>query len=223
MEDKVEDDNEEFYSDNDNIVNPYSQSESFTEILHAETYNSYCEHCDMNFEDLIQFERHNTEVHSLKLLTCQVCTATFRRQDHLKRHMRSLHSDQKYCCCPVCGKDCKRQDLLAKHVKQKHGNKSEVFKCRDCGLEHKSLVELEKHESSHLLSDRHTCPHCSTTFKRRDHMLRHIKSQHLNHVVPCPLCGQVYKRRDHVARHIKEKHKMGLLNGKLVKAADIVA
>lgn len=185
--------------------------------------NYYCEHCSLSFEDTEEYEHHNTEMHGhKKMLTCDICTATFRRQDHLKRHMQSLHLNQKFCMCPVCGKDCKRQDILLKHIKRKHTAATEVFHCRECQFTCSSHTELEKHEFTHVSTDRHICPHCQSTFKRRDHMLRHVKSQHLNQSVVCPICNQSYKRKDHVVRHVREKHKMGFLNGKLVTASDMV-
>uniref|UniRef100_A0A1E1WJ08 C2H2-type domain-containing protein n=1 Tax=Pectinophora gossypiella TaxID=13191 RepID=A0A1E1WJ08_PECGO len=184
--------------------------------------NHFCAHCRLTFIDNNEFEHHNVEMHGhKKILTCTICTATFRRQDHLKRHMQSLHFNQKYCTCPVCKKDCKRQDILLKHIKRKHTTTTEIFHCRECEFQCNSHTELEKHECSHLLTERHICVHCNATFKRRDHMLRHVKSQHLNQSVVCPVCNQSYKRKDHVVRHVREKHKMGYLNGKLVTSQDM--
>lgn len=188
-----------------------------------EVCNFYCTFCSLPFQDHVEFEHHNMEMHGhRKILTCNICTATFRRQDHLKRHMQSLHFNQKYCVCPVCGKDYKRQDILLKHIKKKHATDAEVFHCRECEFECRSHTELEKHEHMHLLTDRHVCQHCNASFKRRDHMLRHVKSQHLNQSIVCPICQQSYKRKDHVVRHVREKHKMGYLNGKLVTSSDMV-
>ncbi|KAH9634323.1 hypothetical protein HF086_011583 [Spodoptera exigua] len=189
----------------------------------SEEFSLFCTHCDLPFVDSVEFEHHNNELHGKKkLLSCNQCDATFRRQDHLKRHVQSLHNNQKYCLCPVCRKDCKRQDILLKHIKRKHSTTVAVYKCRDCAFECTTLDDLEKHELTHLATDRILCPHCKATFKRRDHMLRHVKSQHMKQMVECPICRQAYKRKDHVVRHVREKHKMGLLNGKLVCSADIM-
>lgn len=208
-------------SDDLNLLKPKSVG---TFDRQMESYNNRCSHCDINFDDLNEYAHHNVEMHGQKkLLNCTMCDATFRRQDHLKRHMQSLHTYQKFCKCPVCGKDFQRKDILLKHIKKKHSDKPEIFHCRECQFQCSNLTELDEHELVHSSTEaRHECFHCKMTFKRRDHMLRHVKSQHLNQVVVCPVCGQMYKRKDHVVRHVREKHKMGLLNGKLVKSADLI-
>lgn len=204
------------------VANPANQRDLLKHRI-SEEFSLFCSLCDLPFVDNVEFEHHNIELHGKKkVLSCNQCDATFRRQDHLKRHIQSLHNSPKYCVCPVCRKDCKRQDILLKHIKRKHSTTAEVFKCRECAFECTTLENLEKHEFTHLATDRHLCPHCQTTFKRRDHMLRHVKSQHMKQMVECPICRQSYKRKDHVVRHVREKHKMGLLNGKLVSSADIV-
>lgn len=187
------------------------------------SFSRYCPHCNLSFDDRVEYEHHNVEMHAQrKSHACGMCETVFRRQDHLKRHIQSIHTNVKYYHCPVCNKDCKRQDMMLRHIKKKHTTETEVFRCRDCSYQCNTLSNLEKHEFTHLVTERHTCPHCKTTFKRRDHMVRHIKSQHLNQLVVCPICQQTYKRRDHVVRHVREKHKMGYLNGKLVKSSDII-
>lgn len=209
-------------------INPFATGEPQNQpdalkIRNVDQLSLFCSHCDLTFVDSVEYEHHNVELHGkMKTLSCNFCNTTFRRQDHLKRHIQSLHYNHKYCVCPVCQKDCKRQDILLRHIKRKHSNTSEVFRCRECPYECRTLADLDKHEFTHMLTDRHLCPHCKTTFKRRDHMLRHVKSQHMNQLVECPICGQSYKRKDHVVRHVREKHKMGLLNGKLVTSSDIV-
>ena len=56
-----------------------------------------------------------------KTFVCQLCSRRFRRQEHLKRHYRSLHTGEKPFECNECGKKFSRSDNLAQHART-HGS-----------------------------------------------------------------------------------------------------
>lgn len=55
-----------------------------------------------------------------KTFVCHLCTRRFRRQEHLKRHFRSLHTKDKPFSCNECGKKFSRSDNLSQHART-HG------------------------------------------------------------------------------------------------------
>lgn len=61
---------------------------------------------------------------SSKTFVCAHCSRRFRRQEHLKRHFRSLHTREKPFGCKECGKTFSRSDNLAQHARThaKHGH-----------------------------------------------------------------------------------------------------
>jgi len=56
-----------------------------------------------------------------KTFVCHLCTRRFRRQEHLKRHFRSLHTKDKPFSCDECGKKFSRSDNLSQHART-HGS-----------------------------------------------------------------------------------------------------
>ncbi len=56
-----------------------------------------------------------------KTFICTLCSRRFRRQEHLKRHYRSLHTQDKPFECNECGKKFSRSDNLAQHART-HGS-----------------------------------------------------------------------------------------------------
>ncbi|KAM0269855.1 hypothetical protein ACHAQH_009621 [Verticillium albo-atrum] len=56
-----------------------------------------------------------------KTFVCELCNRRFRRQEHLKRHYRSLHTGDKPFECQDCGKKFSRSDNLAQHART-HGS-----------------------------------------------------------------------------------------------------
>lgn len=61
-----------------------------------------------------------------KTFVCTLCSRRFRRQEHLKRHYRSLHTQDKPFECNECGKKFSRSDNLAQHART-HGNGAVVM------------------------------------------------------------------------------------------------
>lgn len=59
-----------------------------------------------------------------KPFKCQECTKSFRRSEHLKRHIRSVHSTDRPFPCTYCDKKFSRSDNLLQHLKthRKHGD-----------------------------------------------------------------------------------------------------
>jgi C2H2 transcription facotor len=56
-----------------------------------------------------------------KTFVCDLCNRRFRRQEHLKRHYRSLHTQEKPFECHECGKKFSRSDNLSQHART-HGS-----------------------------------------------------------------------------------------------------
>lgn len=56
-----------------------------------------------------------------KTFVCDLCSRRFRRQEHLKRHYRSLHTHDKPFECNECGKKFSRSDNLAQHARTHAG------------------------------------------------------------------------------------------------------
>jgi len=61
-----------------------------------------------------------------KTFVCTLCSRRFRRQEHLKRHYRSLHTHEKPFECTDCGKKFSRSDNLSQHQRT-HGSGSIVM------------------------------------------------------------------------------------------------
>ncbi|KAF1968477.1 hypothetical protein BU23DRAFT_362821, partial [Bimuria novae-zelandiae CBS 107.79] len=49
--------------------------------------------------------------------SCEYCGQSFGRQEHVKRHIKSVHSGEKPHQCQICGKRFSRNDNLTQHLK----------------------------------------------------------------------------------------------------------
>jgi C2H2 transcription facotor len=70
-----------------------------------------------------------------KTFVCELCNRRFRRQEHLKRHYRSLHTGDKPFECHECGKKFSRSDNLSQHART-HGSGAIVMGVLEDGEVH---------------------------------------------------------------------------------------
>lgn len=74
----------------------------------------------VNLKSKIRGRKENKAADMLdlsKIFLCTHCTRRFKRQEHLKRHFRSLHTFDKPYDCHICHKKFSRSDNLNQHLK----------------------------------------------------------------------------------------------------------
>lgn len=82
-----------------------------------------------------------------KTFVCELCNRRFRRQEHLKRHYRSLHTQEKPFECHECGKKFSRSDNLSQHSRT-HGSGAIPLNIIDTSGEDMDTLELMQSEHS---------------------------------------------------------------------------
>ncbi|KAF2456723.1 hypothetical protein BDY21DRAFT_41621 [Lineolata rhizophorae] len=78
-----------------------------------------------------------------KQFVCNLCNRRFRRQEHLKRHYRSLHTGEKPFECNECGKKFSRSDNLSQHQRT-HGTGAIVLGVVDSSQQHEGAYTPEQ-------------------------------------------------------------------------------
>lgn len=90
-----------------------------------------------------------------KTFVCDLCNRRFRRQEHLKRHHRSLHTREKPFECQDCGKKFSRSDNLSQHQRT-HGTGSTllaVYDGMDIRRQNEQLLVPDAHVMARVLYD----------------------------------------------------------------------
>lgn len=78
-----------------------------------------------------------------KIYICGYCSRRFKRQEHLKRHFRSLHTAEKPYDCPICHKKFSRTDNLNQHLKV-HKGEDETDMNIEVKTEDDNAVEIKE-------------------------------------------------------------------------------
>ncbi|VDK36769.1 unnamed protein product [Taenia asiatica] len=88
-----------------------------------------CDVCHKAFADRSLLSKHKI-AHAEAKHVCNTCGRAFVREDKLRRHFRSVHSNERPFICEVCSKAFARKDKLQEHAK--HHNKDITFPCTVC-------------------------------------------------------------------------------------------
>ena len=75
--------------------------------------------------------RHEDDKNAAKAFACQQCPKRFTRNDHLERHVESVHEKRKAFECAVCAHQFARKHHLSKHILAVHA-KVKPYGCNQC-------------------------------------------------------------------------------------------
>ncbi|KAI5320457.1 hypothetical protein L3X38_040165 [Prunus dulcis] len=172
-----------------------------------------CQECGATFKKPAYLKQH-MQSHSLERpYICSVddCRSSFRRKDHLNRHL--LQHQGKLFKCPIenCNRGFVSQGNMRRHVRELHneddpsanvgGQKQHV--CQDCGKVFKFASKLQKHENSHVKLDSVEAfcsePGCMKYFSNEKCLKAHIQSCHQH--ITCEICGTKKLKRN-IERHL---------------------
>ncbi|XP_050229575.1 transcription factor IIIA-like [Mercurialis annua] len=187
-------------------------SKKISDESKVETSN-ICEECGVSFKKPAYLKQH-MQSHSLERpFSCSVddCHASYRRRDHLTRHL--LTHNGKLFKCPR--ENCKREFVfkgnVKRHVEEFHnkGSSTDVgedqYVCQEngCGKVFKYLSKLRKHEDSHVKLDavEAIClePGCMKHFSNSQCLRAHIQSCH--RYMTCEICGTKQLKKN-IKRHL---------------------
>ncbi|KAJ6422139.1 hypothetical protein OIU84_027141 [Salix udensis] len=175
-----------------------------------------CEKCGASFKKPAYLVQH-MQSHSLERpFRCSVddCHASYRRKDHLTRHL--LHHEGKLFKCELehCDRKFVYPSNLKRHVRELHdesspcgsvgGEKQYVCQELGCGKAFRYPSKLQKHVDSHVNLDsvEAMClePGCMKHFSNKKCLKAHIQSCH--QYINCDICGTKQLRKN-IKRHLR--------------------
>ncbi|KAA3489353.1 Transcription factor IIIA [Gossypium australe] len=153
------------------------------------------------------------------------CHASYRRKDHLNRHL--LQHQGKLFSCPIenCNSKFAFQGNMKRHVKEFHDEDSsssdaasqKQYVCQEvgCGKVFKFASKLRKHEDSHVKLDSVEAfcsePSCMKYFTNEQCLKAHVQSCH--QYIICQICGAKQLKKN-IKRHLRS-HESGVASERI--------
>ncbi|KAJ6877858.1 hypothetical protein NC651_030566 [Populus alba x Populus x berolinensis] len=142
------------------------------------------------------------------------CHASYRRKDHLTRHLLQHEGKLFRCQMENCNREFVYPSNLKRHVRELHdesspsssfgGEKQHACQEPGCGKAFRYPSKLRKHEDSHVSLDHVEAmclePGCMKHFSNKECLKAHIHSSH--QYINCDICGTKQLKKN-IKRHLR--------------------
>merc|ERR1712150_427747 len=106
-----------------------------------------CPECDKHFHTTSKMKQH-LWLHKKDKLLCSQCDYSCVDNRRLKRHLQTVHGNERNFICGICGDAFKTKDVLTGHERSIHTNQRN-FECEVCGKKFKKPFHLKVHRRIH--------------------------------------------------------------------------
>ncbi|CAB1333964.1 unnamed protein product [Coregonus sp. 'balchen'] len=165
-----------------------------------------CPSCSQSFPSLLRLVKHRHTAHvSESRFKCSVCTKTFKKQMHLRNHLRT-HTGERPFQCSDCGKTFSSLANLSRHNLTHSGVRP--YRCDICHRTFTQSSNLRQHRLLHANLTPSPCPDCPATFVRPAKLAAHRYTVHPGAPAPfsCTHCQAGFLHRRKRDRHCQEVH-----------------
>ena len=148
--------------------------------------------------------KHYSQINGERRLKCDLCEKTFKRRDHLNKHVRSIiHTTERNFECEFCFKKYSSEAKLKQHVQNSHSLK--MHQCEFCEKAFARRDHLTKHvQGVHLKERKFVCQHCNKSYTSHGALLQHIGKAHLEKNFSCQKCDRKFASGIRLQIHVQD-------------------
>ena len=130
--------------------------------VHMKSVHSFasvkCTICHQSFTRQSNLTSHYNYVHDvvdnylvmddgieIQYYECEECSFESRYEKNLRKHILTVHSEERKFNCTECPYVSNRMDNLSMHIKTQHSSKATIFACEECDYTSKYIQNVRKH------------------------------------------------------------------------------
>lgn len=161
-----------------------------------------CDICHKEFSHNGYFKTHMKIHGGVRAFPCTVCDKAFVLAQHLKSHMKLVHSDEKSIQCTKCGKLFNHPGNYKKHMRTHSGERP--FQCPLCPKSFGQSSNYTAHMRVHTKDRPFKCIECERTFSQAKNLTNHMRTHGSEQSFKCDLCEKTFTRHNHLRLHAKK-------------------
>ena len=163
-----------------------------------------------NSNDLPKEEIRNEtkiDVRPYKCMGYAPCSAKFKKESDLRRHIASVHEMIKPYKCPTCGSNFLLKHHMRIHISAVHERKK-LYSCNNCDASFGLKSNLNGHiKSVHEGKKTYDCKICDAQFVAKQVLQKHISKVHEGkRPYACKICDTNYATKQGLQVHISRVH-----------------
>ncbi|XP_044727365.1 gastrula zinc finger protein XlCGF7.1-like [Chrysoperla carnea] len=143
---------------------------------HGEREKITCDKCSKTFINDLTFKAHMKEIHGERIRKhlCNICGHASRSAADLRKHIRT-HSDERPYSCDRCDKTFRCADNVKRHISSVHLNERK-YQCTFCPQAFCAKSTWVHHERLHTGENPHKCEVCGKAFAQKIALTVHMKT-----------------------------------------------
>lgn len=177
-----------------------------------------CAICNKTFNHNGNFKTH-MKIHSgIRAFPCTECEKAFVLSQHLKSHMKLVHSNEKSIQCTICGKLFNHPGNYKKHMRTHSGERP--FKCSLCEKAFGQSSNFTAHMRVHTNDKPFKCTECNRTFIQAVNLAHHMRTHDTEHPLKCNVCDKTFLRHTHLRIH-ERRHQRASTNENQIEKSQL--